>query len=98
MRILVEVTGQSLSLRGPIVHVGERLWLETDDPAHREVLDASGWVRRVEGPALATLPGPAAAEDPDVATKVIAAPPVDRMMHAPAVAKGAVGKKLNRGR
>lgn len=96
MRVLVEVIDKSLSLRGPIVHVGERLWLETEDPKHRAVLDAPGWVRRIEGPALATLPASAlTADGGDVAVKALAEPPVDRMLHEPVAAKVA-GKAKRR--
>lgn len=73
MRVLVEVIDRPLSLRGPIYHVGERLFLDTDIPAQRQVLEARGWVRRVEGPAVASAPP---------------APPMDRMMRAPVAAKG----------
>ena len=44
MRVRVEVTGRALNLRGPVYSVGERLFLDTDDQRHREVLE-SGWVR-----------------------------------------------------
>ena len=95
MRVLVEVIDRPLSLRGPIVYVGERLWLETEDPKHRAVLDAPGWVRRVEGPALATLPVSAPTDDAEVTAKAVTEPPVDRMLHEPAVAKAA-GKAKRR--
>lgn len=46
MRIRVEVVGQTLNLRGPCYAVGERLFLDSDDPMHRQVID-EGWVRPI---------------------------------------------------
>lgn len=80
MRVLVEVTGRSLDLRGPIYHVGERLFLDTDDSRHRQVLDTPGWVRRVS-------PAP-----PSPQVVALDAPPADKMVtaadHKAAVDKG----------
>ena len=58
MRVLVEVMGRPLDLRGPLYHVGERLFLDTDNPAHREVLAAPGWVRRLDTMRQAALDAP----------------------------------------
>lgn len=66
MRVLVEVVDRPLDLRGPIYHVGERLFLDTNNPQHREVLDTPGWVRRL----TPHLPEAAALSEP----------PVDRMV------------------
>ena len=60
MRVLVEVIGRPLNLRGPQYAVGERLFLDTSDPRHREVIDA-GWVQPVI--ASVVLP-PASASQP----------------------------------
>jgi hypothetical protein len=82
MRVLVEVVGRSLSLRGPVIHVGERCLLDTENPCHAEVL-AAGWVRRVT-PSEGTVHGTA-----------LDAPPVDRMMAGPDVAKAAPSPVLS---
>ena len=80
MRVRVEVTGRALNLRGPVYSVGERLFLDTDDQRHREVLE-SGWVRVL---------GAVEAEPPTAPSPVVAAavsgyrePPADKMLRAP---------------
>ena len=55
MRVKCEVVGRSLTLGRPTINVGERVWLDTDDPMHRQALDR-GFVRRVETAAVAAAP------------------------------------------
>lgn len=77
MRVLVEVIGRTLDLRGPVAHVGERVFLDTENPRHAEVLAADGWVRPVP--------------PQEVAQAAIQTAPVDRMVKEPGVAKAASG-------
>ena len=82
MRVRVEVVGRPLNLRGPQFAVGERLFLDLDNPRHRECLD-SNWVRRVDDDA--------SARPATVATTDVPAPPADRMLREPVESRAAVG-------
>jgi len=65
-RIRVEVVGRPLSLKATYA-VGERLFLDTDEPRHREVLER-GWARR-----LPDAPGKAVEAPP--ADRMVASAP-----------------------
>lgn len=73
MRVLVEVVGQALNLRGPQYGVGERLFLDTANLQHREALDRR-WVRRLDTHANS--------EPADIAVAAVDAPHEDRMVSA----------------
>ena len=79
MRVLVEVVDRALNLRGPVYAVGERLWLDTRNEQHQQVLD-QGFVRPVSA-------GPPSAP-PEVVAAALPSAPVDRMVKAPIAAKG----------
>ena len=104
MRVLAEVVGRPLNLRGAIYAVGERLRLETRNEQHREVL-ANQWVRRIDPPNTLDVPsspdgsldsgrarpvsaGPPASPAPVVVAAALSSAPVDRMVKAPIAAKG----------
>lgn len=75
MRVRVEVVGRTLYLP-PSYPVGERLFLDTNDPRHKQVLE-SGWVRRldpvapakVQTAALNAAPAHKMVSETDTATK-----------------------------
>ena len=47
-RVRVEVIGRALRIGGAHYNVGERLKLDPTNPQHQQVLDAPGWVRRLD--------------------------------------------------
>lgn len=47
-RVRAEVVGRPLRLGGAHLNVGERIVLDPTNPQHRQVLDAPGWVRRLD--------------------------------------------------
>ena len=89
MRVRVEVVNNTLDLRGPIYHAGERLYLDDADPQHRQAID-QGWVRRL--PLVDPVPAPAQ-------TTAVQSAPVDRMVRAetkPAAAHGSAARTKER--
>ena len=92
MRVRVEVVDRPLNLRGPSYRVGERLYLDTDHPGHRTALEL-GWVRRVDDKAADPVLSPA---PPVVAA--FAAPPANKMIETPDLAKSGAWRKPQKGK
>lgn len=91
-RVRAEVTGRPLRIGGAHFNVGERIVLDPTNPQHRQVLDAPGWVRRLDpiGPPVASNSGKITTEEvvPVVETNVAvaiapAAPHEHRMIEQP---------------